>query len=344
MLTLAEPQILSILRDYGIHSERLSFTELQRYDYEYEDPALKHVRLIIRVDLPDRRSLVLRFKKEEDAPHDVIEAQSRFAALLRQHGIETPETYASDGRYARLYVLNGYDVVVTVERFESGEIQSVDPETARQTGQLLAEMHCISEKADAHVHSEVLFDPLAENDLFSFSEFVRHEQKLLALDGKLYQAIVRQHAHLASILEPFGCEPRYAVQGDISDCNLYRTRDGRIGVFDFNRCGDNQLYFDAVMQAIFEARLMDYPPELAGKQEEVILSAFLNGYWKIRPFTSSQEAALPYFYALVNAFWGADLRWGDDSLRACVDKGDDDSVLNWMREIYRRETEIRQIL
>ena len=115
-------------------------------------------------------------------------------------------------------------------------------------------------------------------------------------------------------------------------------------MFDFNRCGDNQLYFDAVMQAIFEARLMDYPPELAGKQEEVILSAFLNGYWKIRPFTSGQEAALPYFYALVNAFWGADLRWGDDSLRACAEKGDDDSVLNWMREIYRRETEIRQIL
>ena len=39
--------------------------------------------------------------------------------------------------------------------------------------------------------------------------------------------------------------------------NLYQAASGEIGVFDFNRCGDNNLFCDAVMQAVFEARLMD---------------------------------------------------------------------------------------
>lgn len=338
MLTITLQEICAVLRDYGIEPECVSFSELERYDYEQDDADSKQVRLIVRADLANGRSLVLRFKNEEDAPPDVIEAQSRFAALLFAHGIETPKAYSFDGHFAHSYSFNGYDVVVTVESFEDGEIRSVDPKTAEETGALLAAMHNIAEQADFHVNSEVLFDPMTENDLFSFDAFNRHKDALLAVDSDLYHAIVRQHAALVSRIAPLGKGPRYAVQGDISDCNLYRTKDGRLGVFDFNRCGDNQLYFDAVMQAVFEARLMDYPEDLSGDREAIILSAFLEGYLKIRPFTAEQTAAFPYLYVLIDAFWSGDNR----SLTKAVKEADRAAIHQWMQEIFRRETALRQ--
>ena len=343
MFKVTNNDINIILRDYRIDAECSSYTELQRYYYEKDDPTSKQVRLIIRADLEDSRSLVLGFKNEEDAPQEIIEAQSRFAVLLYEHKIETPKVYTSDGFYTRCYTINGYEVIVTVESFEEGEIRVVGPETARETGKLLAKMHNIAEDADFHVHSGVLFDPLAKNELFSFEAFIKYKDKLLSLDQELYRDIIQKHTWLIFHIEPFGNEPRYAVQGDISDCNLYRTRDGMIGVFDFNRCGDAVLFFDAIMQAIFEARLMDYPEELAGRQEEIILSAFLDGYQQIRPFSSEQKTAFTYLYALVNAFWSADIKWSDHSLAAAVEKDDDVSIHRWMKEIYRRESDFRKI-
>ena len=85
------------------------------------------------------------------------------------------------------------------------------------------------------------------------------------MDKALYEDIARERERLMQKIRPWESGPKYAVQGDISNCNLYQTASGRIGVFDFNRCGDAVLYYDAVMQAIFEARLMDYPEELAGR-------------------------------------------------------------------------------
>ncbi|MBR6184772.1 MAG: phosphotransferase [Clostridia bacterium] len=337
MFKATEKDIRRVLHDYGIQVKSFTFEELERYHYEKDDPESRQVRLIAKVNLQNGRSLVLRFKNEDDAPQEIMEAQSRFAALLHSRGIETPKAYTSEGFYARHYLIDGYDVIATVEDFEDGEIKTVDPITARETGELLARMHNIAEEADAHVQSEVLFDPLAPNDLFDFDAFVKCEEKLLAIDSELYHAIVQKNEWLVSQIRPFGNELRYAVQGDISDCNLYRTQNGRLGVFDFNRCGDNNLFFDAVMQAVFEARLMDYPEELAGRQEEVILSSFLKGYHQVRPFSEEQKAVFPYLHALISAFWWGDMKWDEDSLTKAIESGDCSAAHEWMERIYQHE-------
>ena len=337
MFAVTVDDINPILRDYHINAACSSLSELQRYHYEKDDPASKQVRLIVKAELEDGRSLVLRFKNEEDAPKDVIEAQSRFAALLYEHGIETPKAYVSDGLFARMYSISGYDVVVTVEDFKLGEIRTVDPQTAKDTGELLAKMHNTAEANDFHVDCEVLFDPLAPNDLFFYESFVKREERLIGIDSGLYNSIVKKHDELISRIAPLGKEARYAVQGDISDCNLYRTEDGRIGVFDFNRCGDNSLFFDAIMQAVFESRLMNYPEELNGHQENIIFSSFLEGYQQVRSFTAEQKKAFPYLYALITAFWGVDMIWADRSHTKTVDEADDAAVRQWMNDIYKRE-------
>ena len=66
--------------------------------------------------------------------------------------------------------INGYDVIVTVEEFVSGELRCVDSDIAEKTGKLLAKTHNIAETNNFHVEKNVLFDPFADNDLFTVSD------------------------------------------------------------------------------------------------------------------------------------------------------------------------------
>lgn len=336
MFTVTKEDISPILNDFNIFTDIISFSELQRYYYEENDPASKEVRLIIKVDLSNGRSVVVRFKNETDVTLDVVNAQSRFAKLLGDHGIITPSLFMVNHEYARWYCINGYDVIVTVEAFVTGEIHAVTEEIAEKTGRLLAKMHNIAEADEFHVQNEVLFDPLSENDLFSFQSFQKQKDFMMSVNKSLYNEIVKEYDILFQKISIFKNEPKYAVQGDISNCNLYQTADGELGVFDFNRCGDNVLYYDAVMQAIFEARLMDYPEEIDGKQERVILPAFLRGYHRERPFTDKQKEVFPYLYAMISAFWLCSIQFDENSLCHAVKAGDTESVHQWMKEIYKR--------
>ncbi len=336
MFTVTAKEIDTVLRDFGIAEHCAGISELQRYHYEENDPASKEVRLIVKVRTESGRALVVRFKNEADVTLALIEEQSRFAAFLRENGIETPRLHASGAAYARPYRIGGYEVIVTVEDFVSGQLREVDAAAAEETGRLLARMHNIAEAGDRHVKNEVLFHPLRPNELFSFEDFAAREAYLSALDAAMYDGIVRGHARLLRELGALADEPAYAVQGDISDCNLYRTPDGTLGVFDFNRCGDNVLFYDAAMQAIFEARLMAYSAALAGDPEPVILPAFWKGYRRERPLTERQRAVWPALYALVTAFWSGDVLWGKQSLLSAVDRDDPAAALAWMREIARR--------
>ncbi len=336
MFTVTEEDISRILNDFGIFLDVITFSELQRYYYEENDPASKEVRLIIKVDLNSGQSVVVRFKNESDVTLEVVNAQSRFAKFLADYGIKTPALFMANHEYARWYSINGYDVIVTVEEFVTGEIHVVTEEIAEKTGRLLAQMHNIAEAGAFHVQNGVLFDPLSANDLFSFQDFQKQKDFMLSVDEPLYNDIVKEHDRLFQKIRVFENEPRYAVQGDISDCNLYQTADGEVGVFDFNRCGDNVLYYDAVMQAIFEARLMDYPKEIDGKQESVILPAFLRGYHRERPFTDKQKEIFPCLYAMISAFWLGSIQFDEDSLCHAIEEGDAETAHQWMKEIHRR--------
>lgn len=79
---------------------------------------------------------------------------------------------------------------------------------------------------------------------------------------------------------------------------------------------------------------MVYAGELSGKQEEIILSAFLKGYHRERPFTEQQIEVFPYLYAIVSAFWLMDVNRLINSIKA----GKSDAAQEWMREIQKRLT------
>lgn len=147
-------------------------------------------------------------------------------------------------------------------------------------------------------------------------------------------SLQRYHIYL-DVLAPLKRYPRYAVQGDISNCNLFQTLSGQIGIFDFNRCGDNNLFCDVVMQAVFEARLMDYPDGAGDEIRPEILSAFLRGYRSIRDFPEEQRTWYLYLYAIINAFCSADIRWSSDSLTNAVKRGDMRRAKKWLESIWQ---------
>lgn len=340
MFTITINDIDLVLKDFCIIGKCTEFSELQRYYYEKDDPLSTEVRLIIKVVLDNGGELVVRFKNEKDVTLDIINDQSRFAKLLRNNGIETPKVYSSNGHFARLYQFGNYAVIVTIEEFVYGELTEIDAETSEKIGCLLAHMHNIAESKAFHIKNDVLFNPLKTNDLFSFESFTALKDPLVFIDHTLYDEIIDLYSDHIKKVRIFENEPQYAVQGDISDCNLYRTASGEIGVFDFNRCGDNVPYYDAVMQAVFEARLMAYPNDIAENPETKILPAFLTGYHRLRPFTDKQIEVYPYLYAIISAFWSGDIIWDDNSLTNAVKNNDQNEALKWMKKIRSRLTHL----
>ncbi len=336
MFTITQDDVAAILREYNIIGEIKAITELQRYHYEKHDPNSREVRLIVRGDLEDGRSLVIRFKNEADITRDLIESQSLFADMLKRNGIITPQQYQSNGRYANWYTVDGYDVIVTIEQFVDNEIKVVDEAIAQKTGKLLAKTHNISEQYDLHVENDVLFDPFKHNDLFAFDAFLSLEHSLTGKAKALFNLIIEKYNTYMEILVPLTQRRKYAVQGDISDCNLYLADDGDVGIFDFNRCGDNILFCDAVMQGVFEARLMDYPENKGENFEAKILSSFWKGYCSVRNFTEEEKQFYPYLRTIIEAFWSSDIRWDENSLLNEHKAGNSDAVMHWLEIIWKR--------
>lgn len=336
MFVVNRIDIGNVLRDFGIFFEIKCVSELQRYDYERNDSDSKKVRLILKVELESGSSLVIRFKNETDITMEIIESQSCFADKLRKNGIITPHQYQSGGAFAKWYKINGYDVIVTVEQFAGNEIKAVDTIIAEKTGELLAKMHNISEENNLHVDNGVLFNPFEANELFDFETFQSLESALGDAERVLFHKIVQKYNAYMDILSPLKKQPKYAVQGDISDCNLYQTCSGEIGIFDFNRCGDNNLFCDLVMQAVFEARLMDYPNDANDDIETKILTSFLKGYCSVRSFSKEQQNWYRYLYAIIDAFWSADIKWDENSLMNAIKNGDMERARKWLEAIWQR--------
>lgn len=315
-------QAQDILRAYGIDRRITALKELLRYHYDEGDNPTDEVRLILRAELDDREPVVIKLLREEEYPASVMEAQAAFSETLRRHGVPTARHYAAGERFVTLWNIMGREIQVTVEDFVKGQLQIINVETARQIGRMHARAHEISLRAGCHVDYPVLFDALGENDLFSFAML---EEQLPGmpdpLRGKAENVLALCHDHQAA-LSPLAAYPRCATQGDLSDCNLYRTSDGEIGMFDFNNCGDAVPLVDAIMQGIFVSRLMDYGQEPTEAFSLGLLRAYLEGYESIRPLTAQEKELARHMDALCAALWRFDLVFGDDSLKNLLARGD----------------------
>ena len=318
---------------FGITDNVIKFKELLRYDYDKDSP---EIRVIMLANFSNREPVVIKFIKEELHPQSVIEEQSAFSEQLRTYGITTPKRYFSDGRYCIPLLVSGTYVTVTVEDYAEGELKLVYEELVYKIGALLAQTHNVSFENNLHVNGTVLFNVLADNDLFSYDAFCRLTQNYIGTYLDIIRLIQTLYSERMEALCKLKTYEKYAVQGDISNNNLYLTSQGELGLFDYNNCGDNYLLSDAVMQGIFMARLMDYAKPITEEDSERLYISFMRGYSSVRPFTEDELTLIPHIYALTNAFWLSDLVYSDSSLKNLLKSGDVTSAEALIQNIYKK--------
>jgi len=324
MFTVDINDIRHVLNDFGIGDSLTATEELLRYNYSDES---REVRVIIKCTFVERTPVIVKFKWESDVTAALIDAQTSFSEHLAANGIHTAHFHKCGSNFVTDRELNGYRVLITVEDFADNEIKIVTPDISEKTGLTLAETHNIAERDDLHVAAPVLFDPFAEwNDLFSYDIFSELKAKFPEVDAAAFDEAEKLYRMHMEKLAPLRYRPKYAVQGDISDCNLFIAADGSVGIFDFNRCGDAVLFCDLIMQGVFESRLMDYDRELTTEYIDELFTAFLRGYESKRKITAEEKSFIPHFLAVINAFWLGDIRWGDNSMTSLLEKGDIESA------------------
>lgn len=338
MFSVMETELQDILHCYGI-TERIQETEeLLRYYYEKHDPTSRDVRLILKLCFAERAPVVMKFKHEKDVDRERIQAQTAFSEHLRQNGIPTARFYRTADGFVMQHSIGGYDVLITLEDFMPGEIKLVDGPLTEKIGVLLAETHNIAERDGYHVPYPVLFDPLTRNDLFSFERFSALRPQIPAENLPVFTHICDVYHEKLEVLMPLRELERYAVQGDLSDCNLFLTQNGNIGMFDFNNCGDNVPFCDAVMQGVLVTRLMEYGRALTEEENMELLRAFFAGYQTRRPFTQQERRILPELYTVIDTFWLPRIDYADDSLTNLLKLGDYTAVSVYLKDMERRIT------
>lgn len=340
MLCISKEILQEILGLYDIYDDIDSYVELLRCDCNVDKQDSEEFKLYYKVYFDSHLPLVVKFRGgcSERNRCEIIEKQSEFSDILRRNGIPTPKYYHTRGSFIHKFDIDGYHVTVTVEDYMDNEIKTVNEVIAFKTGAVLAAMHNISEKYDCHVPNKVIFDPFAKNDLFSFSEFEKMKTELYEAFPMIFTSICDIYNEKMKILEPLKCRERYAVQGDISDCNTYLTAEGEIGVFDFNCCGDNILFCDAVMQGWFEAHLMNYDESLTLELSEKIFKSFMSEYHSKRQFTKEEKAMIPILYSIIDAFERGMLEYDDNNLKKTVAKKDIPAISEYLEHIRQRLT------
>lgn len=347
MFSVTDREIAVVLQRFGIQENLAGWKEIQRHAYEKADPQTKEVRLILKVDLADGSSFILKFLREDEHPREQVEEQSAFSELLRTNGIPCAKKYAtkeSGGNYTCLVTVGDNTVYATMEEFESGELKAVTVDHALEIGELQARAHNISEQKKCHVRGSTLFNPFEKNDLTFYGEFEKIAEKIpasLSDDVSEIKLLYKEHMRA---LEPVRHMPRYAVQGDISNNNLYRTEDGLLGMFDFNNCADNYLLCDAVLQGVYFARLMDYEEELTRELSRQIFHNYFVGYHQVRAVTDEEQKWIPHLLAITNGFWGTDIKWGDTSLNVMCRDYEREPNSERFNEIEAKLSKIQSIL
>ncbi len=323
IFTVTAADIKHVLQAFGIEQEPTEWKEITRYHYEENDPSSNEVRLILSVKLSGGNGLIVKFLNETEHPRSQVEEQSQFSEILRLSGVSCARKIPVSGsseQYTLPMTIDGREVYVTAEDFVLGELKSITEENAFEVGVLHARAHQISEKKQCHVSGRTLFDPFEENDLVFYNIFKELSSKFPLEFQSLIDEITTLYENHMNALEPLRAAPAYAVQGDISNCNLYRAPDGSIGMFDFNNCADNRLMCDTIMQGIFLSRLMDYEEPATPEFSLQILKSFLRGYCSVRKISPEEQQYFPHLYAIINAFWVMDIKYGENSLRTIVEK------------------------
>lgn len=299
------------------------------------DEQTSEVKIIVKVDLSNEKSLVIKFIRQDMNPHNVIEEQSRFSEHLRERGILTPKRYKSGDSYCITYTFNGLLLDVTVEDYLGKEVKVIDNTLAYNIGRLMGKNHCIAEEDNLYINANTIFNIVGYNEVSGYNEFVRLGNDKL-IEKKLFDEICSIYdIKINRIKSVWGSLPKYATQGDYSINNLSYIGYDELGIFDYNIAGDETLIGDMILEGLLIANEMELTQGLSDTDRPGLFKSFLNGYISQRPLSENERLVFDDIYAISKGLWFTRIQYNDASLVKLIEKKDHEKTTELLREIYK---------
>ncbi len=310
-MNLNAENLAPILREYGIST---AITDvkclLDRQDNEND------VKLAARLEVKHRSPLMIKLIRREGHPHNELERQCVFAEHLRRNGIAVPEHYSANGSYCLERSIDGVRVNVILEDIAECELLSIDADSAREAGKLMARIHRLSFRDNFKIGRSTDFNALGGNKMSGIDTFRELAEKA---EASMIRSVMYPHRFckkpelcreiiaiydrkLANAADVWGRLPCSAVQGDMSLGNLYTSGD-RLGVFDFDASGDETLIGDMILEGLLLANESTLAEGLSDEVRPELFKAFLEGYRAICPLTPDERMAACELYPAYNALW-----------------------------------------
>lgn len=331
--------IQDVLNQYGIEGNINNIFYLIE---DYEKGTLPRAKVIVKAEMDNSLTYIIKFVLEEEHPVKLIEEQSIFSECMRANGINTAKRYKSCDKYCISYTVNDLIYAVTVEEYLGEELKFINYKIVDGIATLVAEMHSISQENNCHISGNTIWDIFDETTDISrgykaFYEYRNNGEYDFSLyDISLYENIISLYEERLSRLKAVWNKlPRYATQGDYSTNNLV-CENGRVaGIFDYNIAGDEILVSDMIIEGLFVCYEMDLDNGLTYDDRCKMFRVFIKKYMECRKLNQDEIAVMNDIYAVVYPFWWTRIIFDEGkSLKKYLDERNVKKVNKFFNETY----------
>lgn len=287
-----------ILSKYGFFEEIVDIIPLQ------ESKKKDEIRCIYQVDLKGSLKLICRVSKERRFHKELIEQQSCFSEQLRLCGVPVAKKYKSDDGYCITYKLDSFLCCVTLEEYVGEDIKIIDINTFERLGQILGQMHTVSEQNPFKINYSHIFAAIT-NGRARFTNILRDEETTSCAMGISYiEEIAKIHDRLVSLIKRAADKlPRGAVHGDLGILNNIVVNQGDIFIIDFNLAGEELFLFDMLSCFYSSIHKYSWREALQTIDYDEAYFKFISGYCSQRELSASEKEAFGIVAALFDGLF-----------------------------------------
>lgn len=281
---------------FGIRYDICTFYPLQEASEDEKE------KRIILVQTINGNKYVCRYYGGSHFSQNILEQQSRFACVLQNNGIITPNKYNSKGRYCLPFDVGNKKYLTTVEDYLDGNDFEIDLQLFEKIGRLLGCLHRISEEIPAIIN----YAPVTNSILCGKARFeaLLNRAKIPFEKNSCITSIASMHDELVGKLSKCWCMlPSGSVHGDLSIFNNIVEVGGNIGIIDFDLAGNEPFLSDLLIT--FYSSLYKYYTDSEKTNIDAIKAykMFFGGYLSQRELTKTEISVFSEIAALFDGLY-----------------------------------------
>lgn len=277
-------EVTQILNRFNIRDKVLEIKSIQ------ESENNENYRGLFRITT-ENKVFVCRISNEKNYPMTLVEKQSQFAMLLHSNGINTAKKYVSQGNYCIHHLINGIEMLITLEEYVGEDISDINIGILKEFGEVLGKVHSVSSEYPFVIGKSFVSDYI-QNDKARFSKILEKADPPLPNLSYLHMAEMFHDNLVNELSKKWHLLPAGAVHGDLGAFNnLMNTANG-VGIIDYNLAGDEAYLGDVLSSYYASIHKYLWKDVFAGISE---FNAFLT-FWKgYSEYYSISEIEIEYF-------------------------------------------------